>query len=108
MMKSMNIGRTTKGLLAGGVVFALGLAGGCASSGPAAAAPSPVAAVTASHTAAHAECLVCKHNADLACVDVTVDKDTPSFTYHGLAYYFCSDSCLKKFQKDPAKYANEK
>ena len=31
----------------------------------------------------HAECLVCKHNADLACVDLAVTDQTPSTTYIG-------------------------
>ena len=53
---------------------------------------------------AHAECLVCKYNADLACVDVTVHSDTPHCVCNGQTYYFCSDECMKVFQKDPAKY----
>ena len=36
----------------------------------------------------HAECLVCKHNADLACVDLAVSDQTPSTTYKGQRYYF--------------------
>ena len=53
----------------------------------------------------HSECTVCVHNADLACVDVDVDKDTPHTDYQGKTYYFCSDGCRKAFAKDPAKYA---
>jgi len=56
-------------------------------------------------TQPHAECLVCKHNADLACVDVTVDATTPHTAYDGKTYYFCSDQCRKDFDKEPAKYA---
>jgi YHS domain-containing protein len=80
------------------------LAGGCAS------APSGSTATTASVGKAnpHAECLVCKHNADLACIDVELEKDTPSYVYNGKTYYFCSDTCAKKFKADPAKYVNQK
>jgi YHS domain-containing protein len=53
----------------------------------------------------HAECLVCKKNVDLACVDVAVDKDTPRETYNGKTYYFCSEECKGEFEKNPAKYA---
>jgi YHS domain-containing protein len=55
----------------------------------------------------HAECTVCKHNADLACIDVVVEKDTPRTGYDGKTFYFCSDQCRKKFEKEPAKYAKE-
>jgi YHS domain-containing protein len=54
--------------------------------------------------AGHAECLVCKVNADLACVDVTVKGDTPRAEYLGKTYYFCSNECRDKFVKEPAKY----
>jgi YHS domain-containing protein len=53
----------------------------------------------------HAECLVCKHENDLACLDVEVDKDTPTVEYNGKTYYFCSHECAKDFKKNPAKYA---
>jgi YHS domain-containing protein len=56
-------------------------------------------------TQQHAECLVCKENVDLACVDVAVDATTPRYAYEGKTYYFCSDECRDKFAKDPAKYA---
>ena len=52
----------------------------------------------------HAECLVCKHNADLACVDIAVTPDTPHAQYHGGDYYFCSDECRGKFNQNPALY----
>src|SRR5256885_1615206 len=35
----------------------------------------------------HAECLVCKKNADLACVDIAVDNHTPSYVFAGTTYY---------------------
>src|SRR3954454_8926337 len=52
----------------------------------------------------HGECLVCKHNADLACVDIPIDDSTPRRVYNGQTYYFCSDDCAKAFDKDPAAY----
>ena len=52
----------------------------------------------------HAQCLVCKHNADLACVDVTVDGQTPRCVCEGETYYFCSDDCRKTFENNPTKY----
>jgi YHS domain-containing protein len=90
-----------------GLALVAMVAGGCASapSTPTAAAE----AVTASQAAKpHAECLVCKYDADLACVDVTVSDSTPNTVYDGKTYYFCSKSCCKKFEKDPAKYVNQK
>jgi YHS domain-containing protein len=59
---------------------------------------------TTATAACHAQCLVCKHNADLACVDVTVDDSTPSSVYLGKRYYFCSNSCRDEFAENPAKY----
>ncbi|HEX8913777.1 MAG TPA: YHS domain-containing protein [Humisphaera sp.] len=55
----------------------------------------------------HAECTVCKHNADLACIDVVVDADTPHCDHAGKTYYFCSEHCCKKFQQSPATYEKE-
>lgn len=52
----------------------------------------------------HAECLVCKKNADLACVDVVVDAETPRAEYQGKTYYFCSDECRAAFLKRPGRY----
>ena len=74
------------------VVWAV-LALGCATTSPDASA------------AGHAECLVCKHNADLACVDVAVKADTPHYDFNGKTYYFCSDTCRDEFAKNPGKYA---
>lgn len=54
----------------------------------------------------HAECLVCKHNADLGCVDVVVNGETPKCKVDGEDYYFCSDDCCADFKKEPAKYKN--
>jgi Cu+-exporting ATPase len=70
--------------------------GGCASA--------PATNGTVAATQPHAECLVCKANADLACIDVAVEADTPRYAYDGRTYYFCSESCRGKFAKNPAKY----
>jgi len=53
----------------------------------------------------HARCMVCEHNADLACVDVAVDSKTPQYMYQGQTYYFCSEQCRDEFAKNPARYA---
>ena len=50
------------------------------------------------------QCMVCKYNADLACVNVVVDSTTPEYLYQGQTYYFCSDECRAAFIKNPAKY----
>ena len=72
---------------------------GCAS------APSTTSsAVYADTHPGHDECLVCKKNADLACVDIPVEKDTPHYLYNGREYHFCSDECRDKFAAQPAKY----
>jgi YHS domain-containing protein len=60
-----------------------------------------------SANAPHAECLVCKHNADLACVDVAVTPNTPHAQYQGSDYYFCSDECRGKFNQNPALYVKK-
>jgi YHS domain-containing protein len=74
---------------------------GCASE------ESLMSASSATQQTAHGECLVCKRNADLACVDVDVDKNTPRAEYNGKTYYFCSDECREEFLKHPAKYAGK-
>jgi YHS domain-containing protein len=88
---------------------------GCAASNPPASTSSNTgnATVAAAGSASKsgdccAQCLVCKYNADLACVDVNVEKDTPSYLYNGTTYYFCSNACKKKFEKEPAKYISQK
>jgi YHS domain-containing protein len=50
------------------------------------------------------KCLVCEKNADLACVDVAVDANTPRYDYAGKTYYFCSEECRAKFAGSPQKY----
>ena len=78
------------------------VAAGCASPN---GAGSPTTAPASTSAAGHAECLVCKENADLACVDLTVDKDTPHTQYNGKTYYFCSNECKHDFEKHPEQYA---
>lgn len=51
-----------------------------------------------------AECPVCKHEGDLACLCVHVEPDTPSCECDGKTYYFCSDECRSDFLADPQKY----
>ena len=76
-----------------GMIMTLLLLAGCASQ-DAAAIPS----------APHAECLVCKHNADLACVEIPVNPNTPRASYEGREYYFCSDDCRETFERNPSMY----
>jgi YHS domain-containing protein len=95
------------------VALLAGLLAGCASSGSSnspTTTPSPAEATPAAAASApkNAECLVCKMNADLACIDVDVDKTTPSYTYNGHTYYFCSTECRDKFAKNPQKYLSTK
>src|SRR5215203_3723174 len=84
------------------ILAALGLAGCTQTAAP----PSPTSTDTAqtAATKSHAECLVCKHENDLACLDVEIDQTTPTVVYNGKTYYFCSDGCAKDFQKHPAKF----
>jgi len=83
------------------------LAVGCASSNHG-DAPATQPAASASASSPHDTCLVCEHNADLACVDVTVDVKTPRCIYDGKTYYFCSDDCRNAFLKSPQKYLSSK
>jgi YHS domain-containing protein len=82
---------------------------GCASQGAGGSAKiAPVdATVAGSPLPARAKCLVCEKNADLACIDVDVDSQTPSYTYDGKTYYFCSNKCRNDFAKQPAKYVRK-
>lgn len=62
------------------------------------------AAPTTQPLAGHAECPVCKANCDLACIDVTIESDTPRCQCDGKTVYFCSEACREKFLKNSAKY----
>jgi Cu+-exporting ATPase len=87
------------------VALAAGLAAGCAGPSQSATPTADVHTASAAQHASHAECLVCKYNADLACVDVPVENQTPRAEYNGRTYYFCSDECRAEFLKHPEKYA---
>jgi YHS domain-containing protein len=58
--------------------------------------------------AGHAECLVCKMNVDLACIDVKVGEKTPQYLYMEKTYFFCSEDCKNDFIKNPSRYAPAK
>ena len=81
---------------------------GCASGPSGGGANVPALSTQSAACATHAECLVCKKNADLACVDVDVTGKTPFADYGGKRYYFCSDDCKAEFQKNPEKFAKGK
>jgi YHS domain-containing protein len=66
-------------------------AGACTTSAPADDGPT-------------AECPVCRHEGDLACVCVHVQSDTPHCECAGKTYYFCSDECRADFVAHPERY----
>jgi YHS domain len=70
---------------------------------PATACHAP-AARPGCESASQAECPVCRHEGDLACVDVTVGPDTPSLVLDGRTYYFCSAECRETFRRHPERY----
>jgi hypothetical protein len=51
-----------------------------------------------------ANCPVCAHQADLACVCVKVGADTPRCEWNGRTFYFCSEECRKAFLSDPRRF----
>jgi hypothetical protein len=51
-----------------------------------------------------AECPVCRHEGDLACLCVRIEPDTPSLSLEGVPYYFCSDECRTRFARDPRRF----
>lgn len=51
-----------------------------------------------------AECPVCKHEGDLACLCVHVEPGTPRCQCGGETYYFCSDECRADFLAHPERY----
>jgi YHS domain-containing protein len=75
------------------ITLLISLLAGCASNSPSA------------DSRPHGQCLVCKYNADLGCVDIPVDETTPRLLYQGKTYYFCSNECRDQFAKNPSKYA---
>ena len=66
-----------------------------------AASPPPIAGVTA-------DCPVCKHEGDLACVCVRIEPDTPRCECGGETYYFCSVECRDDFAADPEEFLERK
>ena len=82
------------------VLFLCAFLTACAGNG----GPAPSLPASSAIDASHAQCLVCKHNADLACVDLAVTKDTPRYEYNGQTYYFCSNDCRSEFVRNPTKY----
>ena len=54
--------------------------------------------------ATRSRCPVCEAEGDLACLWVRIAEDTPSSTYLGHTYFFCSEQCKKDFDRKPAKY----
>ena len=81
---------------------------GCTENTRAASDTSANGAARTASAKTHGECLVCKHENDLACVDIDVDDKTPRTTFGGKDYFFCSDTCKKAFEKNPQKYAGTK
>jgi hypothetical protein len=53
---------------------------------------------------ATAECPVCKHEGDLACLCVAIEADTPHCQCGDTTYYFCSDECRAHFEAHPDRY----
>jgi hypothetical protein len=69
------------------------LLGACAASTPAPDGPM-------------AECPVCKHEGDLACLCVEIEPDTPRCECGGRTYYFCSEECRADFAERPERYVS--
>jgi hypothetical protein len=55
-----------------------------------------------------AECPVCRHEGDLACLCVYVEADTPHCECAGATYYFCSEECRADFEAAPERYLPRK
>jgi YHS domain-containing protein len=51
-----------------------------------------------------ATCHVCRYHNDLACVSIDLTAKTPHMDHLGTTYYFCSESCMTAFAKNPVKY----
>ena len=52
----------------------------------------------------YATCHVCEYNNDLACVHFRKKETTPTLTYQGHTYSFCSEECRSACAKNPGKY----
>ena len=51
-----------------------------------------------------ANCPVCLHEADLGCVCVKIEKDTPRVEWNGKIWYFCSEQCKQAFLSHPNRF----
>jgi len=72
--------------------------------GSAALAALPLACKTPVAGAGEAECPVCKHEGDLACLCVPIEGDTPRCERDGVTWYFCSQECRAAFERAPELY----
>lgn len=51
-----------------------------------------------------AECSVCRHEGDLACLCVRIEADTPRLELDGQTWWFCSEECRAAFAADPQRF----
>ena len=58
-------------------------------------------------SADYATCHVCEHNNDLACVRFRKKETTPTLSYNGQTYSFCSEDCRSACAKKPDKYLHD-
>ena len=70
------------------------------------ASASPACSAPRTHQLApgHAECVVCASEGDLACLDVKIAADTPRTEWNGRSFYFCSDECRQRFEREPQRF----
>lgn len=54
--------------------------------------------------AAKQQCLVCRHNRDFGCLEISKSPSTPQAMHEGRTYWFCDDSCRRDFMKSPDRY----
>ncbi len=55
-------------------------------------------------SAARQQCLVCRHNRDFGCLEISKSPSTPQARYQGRTYWFCGESCHCDFVKSPENY----
>jgi YHS domain-containing protein len=53
------------------------------------------------------ECPVCRAEGDLACLEVERNASTPTATYKGKTYVFCTEECRDEFLMHPETYAEQ-
>jgi YHS domain-containing protein len=51
---------------------------------------------------------VCRSEGDLACLEVERTASTPTATYRGETYVFCSEECRDEFLRHPETYADHR